>query len=67
MQPCMVIFLFLFYSINLICVSISIIVYLNDKIILINKFSKYNQINIMSFEIKCLDLHISFEIFKFYF
>ena len=63
----MVIFLFLFYSINLICVSISIIVYLNDKIILINKFSKYNQINILSFEIKCLDLHIFFEIFKFYF
>ena len=58
----------LFYSINLICVSIFIIVCLNKKIILTNKFSKYNRVNISSFKIKYLNLnlHVS-QFFKFYF
>jgi len=36
----------LFYLINLICLSISIIVCLNKKNILIKKFSKHNKVNI---------------------
>jgi hypothetical protein len=35
-------FSLLFYSINLICVFISIIIFFNKKNILINKFNKYN-------------------------
>jgi len=50
------VFSFLFYSINLISVSISIIVCLNKKIILIKKFSKHNQVNVMFFKTKYLDL-----------
>jgi len=60
----------LFYSINLICVSISIIICLNKKIILINKFNKHNRINIPSFKIKYLDLYLSLDfsssIFKYH-
>jgi len=59
-------FLHLFYSINLICISIFIIVCLNKKIILINKFSKQNRVNVLSFKIKYLDTHVS-QFFKFFF
>ena len=58
-------FLHLFYSINLICISIFIIVCLNKKIILINKFSKQNRVNVLSFKIKYLDTHVS-QFFKFF-
>ena len=71
MQLCMKFFPLLFYSINLICVSISIIICLNKyKIILINKFNKYNWVNILSFEIKyfnlCLSHNFSSFIFKYH-
>ena len=46
MKLCIMFFPLLFYLINLICLSISIIVCLNKKIILINKFSKHNKVNI---------------------
>ena len=52
---------FLFYSINVIYALISIIVFLNKKIILINKFSKHNRINILSFENKYLHLYLSLD------
>ena len=42
-------FLFLCYSIKLIYFFILIIIYLNKKIILINKFNKHNQINNLYF------------------
>jgi hypothetical protein len=42
-----IIFFLLFYSNNLICVSIFIIVWLDKKIILINKFSKHNRLNVI--------------------
>jgi hypothetical protein len=58
---------YFFYLINLICVFIFIIVWLNKKIILINKFNKYNRINILSCVIKYLDLHLSFNFFNFIF
>ena len=58
-----IIFFFLFYSFNLMCMSIFII--MNKKIILIKKFSKHNRINIMSCKIKYLDLHIFFNFFNF--
>jgi hypothetical protein len=57
----------LFYLINLICIYISIIVCLNKKIILINIFRKYNQINILSFKIKYLDLYMSLDFISFIF
>ena len=60
-------FFLLFYPINLIYVDIYIIFYLNKNIILINKFSKYNQVNIPSFKIKYLDLHLSFYFSSFIF
>ena len=60
-------FFLLFYSINLICVSISIIICLNKEIILINKFSKHNRVNVSSFEIKYLDLHPSLDFSSFIF
>jgi hypothetical protein len=44
---CIMFFPLLFYLINLICLSISINVCLNKKIILINKFSKHNMVNIL--------------------
>jgi len=48
------------YSINLIYVSISIIIILlNKKLILINKFSKYSRVNITSCKIKYLNLYVS--------
>jgi hypothetical protein len=59
-QPGIMFFFLLFYSINLICVSISIIIYLNKKTIITNKFSKYNWVNIMACKIKYFDLHLSF-------
>jgi hypothetical protein len=40
-------FSLLFYSSNLMCVSISIIIWLNKKIILISKFSKHNWVNFL--------------------
>ena len=61
------VFSFSFYLINLICVSISIIIWLNKKIILINKFSKHNHVNVPSCEIKYLDLHMSFIFSNFIF
>ena len=48
-----------FFSINLIYIFIFIIVCLN-KSFLINKFSKYKGVNILSFEIKYFILHLSF-------
>jgi hypothetical protein len=57
----------LFNLINLICNSISIIVCLNKKIILIKKFSKYNQVNIIYFKIKYLDLYLCFDFQSFIF
>ena len=59
-------FLHLFYSINLICVSIFIIVCLNKKIILIKKFSKQNRVNVLSFKIKYLDPHMSLNFSRFF-
>ena len=53
------IFPLLFYSINLICIFIFIIIFFNKKIILINKFSKYNQINFLYFRIKYLHQHLT--------
>ena len=47
---------FLFYSINFMGMFISIIVSLNKKIILVNKFIKYNQVNVSCCSIKYLDL-----------
>lgn len=62
MQPCMIYFFsFLCYLINLIYASISIIVWLNKKIILINKFSKHNRIYVLSYEIKYPDLYLSID------
>ena len=58
---------FLFYSINVIYALISIIVFLNKKIVLINKFNKHNQINILSFEIKYLHLYLSLDFSSFIF
>jgi len=55
----------LLYSINLICVSISIIFCLNKKIIFINKFRKHNWINISVYEIKYLDVFLSISFFIF--
>ena len=49
-------FFLLFYSINFIGKFISIIVSLNKKIILVNKFIKYNQVNVSCCPIKYLDL-----------
>jgi len=49
------------YSINLIYVSISIIIIilLNKKLILINKFSKHSRAIIISCKIKYLNLYVS--------
>jgi hypothetical protein len=52
-------FSFLCYLINLMYASISIIVWLNKKIILINKFSKHNRVYVLSYEIKYLNLYLS--------
>jgi hypothetical protein len=57
----------LFYSINLKCVSFSIIVWLNKKIILINKFHEYNRESILSCKIKYLDLYLSLDFSCFIF
>jgi len=64
---CIITYFFLFYSINLISVSIFIIIWLNEKNILINKFSKHNRVNISSCEIKYFNLHLSFNFSKFIF
>jgi hypothetical protein len=58
---------FLFYSINLTSVSIFIIIWLNEKNILINKFSKHNRVNVSSCEIKYFNLHLSLNLSKFIF
>jgi hypothetical protein len=57
----------LFSIINLICVFIFIVVWLNKKIILINKSSKYNRVNITFYEIKYLDIYLFFNFFLFLF
>ena len=44
---------------------IFIIVWLNKKIILINKFSKYNQVNVTFYEIKYLDVYPFLDFFFF--
>jgi hypothetical protein len=62
-----VLFSFLFCSINLICISISIIICLNKKNILIIEFSKHNQINVSSFEIEYLNLLLSLDFLSFIF
>jgi len=43
-----------------------IIVWLNKKIILINKFSKHNRVNVTSCKIKYLDLHMFLNFFLFF-
>jgi hypothetical protein len=48
-------------------VSIFIIIWLNKKIILINKFSKHNWINISSWEIKYFNPNLSLDFFNFIF
>ena len=58
-------FSFLFYSINLICISNFIIINLNKNIILINKFNKHNRVNISSFKFKYLHLNLSLYFFNF--
>jgi hypothetical protein len=60
-------FSLLFYSVNLTCMSIFIIVQLNKKIILIKKFRKYDRVNILFYEVKYLDLCMSLDCFHFYF
>jgi hypothetical protein len=62
-----VFFPLLFYLFNWIYISISIIICLNTNIILINKFSKYNRVNISFCEIKYLHLHLSLNFFIFLF
>jgi hypothetical protein len=59
------VFSLLFYSFNLIYVSIFIIICLNKNIILINKFMKHNWINVSSYKIKYLDLYLFLIIFFF--
>jgi hypothetical protein len=49
------------------CISIFIIVWLNKKLVLINKFSKYNRINISSFKIKYLNLYLFLDFFSLLF
>jgi hypothetical protein len=58
---------FLFYPINLMCVYIFIIVWLNNMIILINKISKHNCVDVTSCEIKYLNLYVSLDFLNFYF
>jgi hypothetical protein len=60
-------FLIYFYSISFMCVYISIVVWLNKNLILINKFSKYNRVNILCCGIKYLDLLLSLDFFNFAF
>jgi len=54
-------FSILFYLINLICVSISIIFCLNKKDILIKTFSKHYRVCVSSFEIKYFDVYLSLD------
>jgi hypothetical protein len=54
-------FSILFYLINLICVSISIIFCLNKKDILIKTFSKHYRVYVSSFEIKYFDVYLSLD------
>jgi hypothetical protein len=49
------------------CVYIFIIVRLNNKIILINKISKHNRVDVTSCEIKYLNLYMSLDFSNFYF
>ena len=57
----------LFYLINLICVSISIIFCLNKKDILIKTFSKHYRVYVSSFEIKYFDVYLSLDFSGFAF
>jgi len=52
------IFFLLFYSISFMYVSTFIVVSLNKKLILINKLNKQNQVDVSSYKIKYLDLHL---------
>jgi hypothetical protein len=60
-------FLFLFYSINFICMFISNIILLNKNLIQINRVIEYNHVNDPCCEIKYLDLYMSLVFFKFIF
>jgi hypothetical protein len=62
-----VFFPILFYLINLICVSISIIFCLNKKDILIKTFSKHYRVYVSSFEIKYFDVYLSLDFSGFAF
>ena len=66
MKLCIMFFPLLFYLINLICLSISINVCLNKKIILINKFSKHNMVNISFSRLNIL-IYTCLLNFEFYF
>jgi len=48
-------------------VFIFIVVWMNKKIILINKFNKHNQVNFLSFKIKYINLYMSLDFFIFIF
>jgi hypothetical protein len=47
------------------CAYIFIIIWLNKKIIFIKQFSKYNWENVLSCEIKNLNLNLSLDFFSF--
>jgi hypothetical protein len=49
------------------CVSISIIVWLNKTIILTKKFRKHNRIYVSSYKIKYFDLHLFLDFSSFVF
>ena len=51
-------YFFYFVLFNKFNVIIFNIIWLNKKLILINKFSKHNQVNIPSCKIKCIDLYL---------
>ena len=51
-------YFFYFVLFNKFNVIIFNIIWLNKKLILINKFSKHNQVNISSCKIKCIDLYL---------
>jgi hypothetical protein len=67
-QYCMMFFFshFILFD-QFIRVFIFIIICLNKKIILINKFSKHNRMNVSSFNIKYFNLHLFFNSSSFIF
>ena len=52
---------------SILCVSISTIIWLNKKLILINTVIEYNRVNGSCYEIKYLDLHLSHNFSDMYF